>query len=57
MLELEELKTRMKKHKLQKIAEATGVHYHVLWRLKNNVNSNPTYKTMKKIEAYLDEHR
>jgi hypothetical protein len=36
-----------------KVAEATGLHYNTIAQIRDNENSNPTYKVMLALSAYL----
>jgi len=56
MLDLDDFRNCMRKHRLRDISEATGIKYNRIWDLASGRNSNPTYKTMRRILDYTEKN-
>ena len=54
MLDLDDFRKCMRKHRLRDISEATGIKYNRIWDLASGRNSNPTYKTMRRILDFTE---
>lgn len=55
MLTLEEIRGRLVDRRLRMIAEKVGVHYQTILKIRDRVEANPTYETVKKLSDYLEE--
>lgn len=53
MLEVEEIRSRLKNHNLSKVARAADVDKHTLYRLMNE-RSRPAYDTVKKLVEWME---
>lgn len=53
MLEVEEIRQRLKNHNLSKVAVAAGVDKHTLYRLMNE-RSRPAYDTVKRLVEWME---
>lgn len=52
-MNLEDIKNSLKDKRLAMIAEATGLHYNTLRDIRDNPQTNPTYKVLKLLSDYL----
>ena len=55
MMDLEDFRKHMRKHRLKDISDATGIQYCRIWDLASGRNTNPTYKTMRRILDYTEK--
>ncbi len=53
MMEIEDLKKKLKTHNLSKVAEQSGVDKHTLYRLMSE-RSRPSYETVKKLVEWME---
>jgi hypothetical protein len=54
MLTLEQIKTALADRRLTVVAESTGLHYNTLRDIRDNPESNPSYRTLKAVSEYLE---
>lgn len=54
MLTLEQILEKLEDRNLTKVAEKTGIHSNVLYRLTKD-KSQPKYETIKKLSDYLEK--
>lgn len=54
MLELEEIRQRLRQESIAEVAEATGLHYNTPRFIRDGRLDNPTLKTMKALSAYFE---
>ena len=57
MIELEELRRLLADLNLQKVAEASGISYGKLYRLKHVPEGQPAYDTVVKLANYFEERQ
>lgn len=55
MLTVEEIRAKLEDRHIKKVAQKSGVHYNVIYRLMSG-QSNPSYETLKKLTEYLEQH-
>jgi DNA-binding phage protein len=53
MIELDDLREKLKDRNLKMVAEGAGVHYNALYRLMNE-RARPSYETVKRLVQYLE---
>jgi len=49
------IKRRMEDRRIDKVAEATGLHPNTIRDVRDNPNANPTWRTVSALSAYLKE--
>lgn len=54
MLTLPEIQEKLKGTNLSEAARETGIHPSMMWRIANEPDQNPQYKTIKKLSDYLE---
>jgi len=54
-MDIEEIRDKLELLRLERVAQATGVHYNTLRNMRDNSDANPTRKNMDIIERYLTE--
>jgi hypothetical protein len=54
MLTLEQIKLALTDRRLGVIAEATGLHYNTLRDIRDNPDSNPSYRVLKALSDYIE---
>jgi N-acetylmuramic acid 6-phosphate (MurNAc-6-P) etherase len=54
MMTLEEIKTQLQDRRVDIVAQATGLHYNSVQRIRSGANSNPSYNVMKLLSDYLE---
>ena len=54
MLTLPEIQEKLKGTNLSEAARETGIHPSMMWRIANDPDQNPQYKTIKKLSDYLE---
>ena len=57
MIELDELRRLLADLNLQKVADAAGISYGKLYRLKHVPEGQPSYDTVVKLTAYFEERQ
>lgn len=50
----EQIRAYLQDANLAKVAKETGLHYNSMLAIKNDVNGNPTWRTIKIISEYID---
>jgi hypothetical protein len=40
-----------------KVAEATGVHYNTIRKVRDDLNANPTHKVLQALSDYLESRK
>ena len=55
MLNLEEVREKIKDRKLRVVAEQTGLNYNTVWRVATGRVKEVSYDTIKKLSDYLEE--
>jgi len=53
MLNLEQIRTALDDRNVEKVSARTGIHRNTIAAIRNGVNANPTYATMKLLSDYL----
>jgi hypothetical protein len=51
--DLERIRKALIDRKIDKVAEATGLHKNTIFSIMNGTNTNPTLLTLTKLNAYL----
>lgn len=54
MLTLEEIKKALQDRRPGVVAEATGLHYNTVRDVRDNPETNPTYKVLLALSDYLE---
>ena len=55
MLTIQQIRDALRDRRISMVAAATGLHYNTIKNVRDNVNSNPSYKVLKKLTDYLSE--
>jgi len=50
---LEQIRQGLKDRRLDKVSEATGIHYNTIRYIRDNESANPTYRVMVALSDYL----
>lgn len=53
MLSLGEIRQGLMARCIARVAEDTGIHYNVVWRIANGVTADPKQITMQKLSDYI----
>ena len=53
MLNLDQIRTALDDRNIEKVSARTGIHRNTIAAIRNGVNANPTYATMKLLSDYL----
>ena len=53
MLNLEQIRIALDDRNIEKVSARTGIHRNTIAAIRNGVNANPTYATMKLLSDYL----
>jgi len=54
MLDIEQVQEELKTRSLSVVSMDTRITYNQLWRLRKGQDTNPQYKTLKKLSDYLE---
>ena len=54
MLTLNETRRLLMDRRLQVVAQATGIHYNTLKKIRDDDQANPTYAVIKLLSDYLE---
>lgn len=54
MLTLEKIREALQDRRAAKVADATGLHYNTIREVRDNPESNPSYKTVVALSDYLE---
>lgn len=54
VLTLEKIQEVLSGKNLSEAARATGIHPSMMWRIVNEKDQNPKYKTLKKLSDYVE---
>lgn len=57
MMTLEQVKEGLRDRKLRVVAEATGLAYDTVWRVKSGKTEAVSYEVIKRISDYLEAGR
>lgn len=57
MIDLAEVRERLRDRRLSVVSRETGIHYNTLIRIRDGANVNPTYRVLEALSAYLSEPR
>ncbi len=55
MLTPNDIQEALQDRRLDKVSEATGVHYNTIRAIRDNPNSNPTWRVLKALSDYLED--
>jgi len=53
MMTLDEVRRALADRRLDRVAEATGLHPNTIWAIRVGRNRNPSYATMEALSDYL----
>lgn len=53
IMELEEVRRRLRDRKIYVVSEATGLHFHTLRRLRDGDTKKPSYDTVRRVSEYF----
>lgn len=56
-LALDEIRRELADRSPSKVAQATGLHYQTIRRIRDNQDRNPTYATLLALSEYLHQQR
>ena len=56
-LPLDEIRRELTDRSPSKVAQATGLHYQTIRRIRDNQDRNPTYATLLALSEYLHQQR
>ena len=51
---LEEVQAGLVDRRTDKVAQATSLHYNTVREIRDNIQSNPTYRVLKALSDYLE---
>lgn len=57
MMTLGEIRDALQDRRVDKVADATGMHYNTVREVRDNENANPTWRVMKALNDYLEEQQ
>jgi len=55
MMTLKEIQDALADRRIDKVAEATALHYNTVRDVRDNPRANPTWRTVSALSAYLKE--
>ena len=55
MLTLKQIQARLADRRIDKVAEATGLHYNTVRNIREGVTGNPSWRVVKALSDYLAE--
>jgi len=53
MMTLDEIRAALADRRLDRVAEATGLHENTIWAIRSGRNENPSYRTLRSLSDYL----
>lgn len=53
MMTLDEIRTALADRRIDRVAEATGLHENTIWAIRAGRNENPSYRTLRSLSDYL----
>jgi hypothetical protein len=53
MVSLEKIQAALKDLRLERVSEATGLHYNTLRDIRDNPQANPRWSTMTALDRYM----
>ena len=54
MLTLDQIRARLRDSSPMKVSKACGVHYQTIRAIRDGVNANPTWRSVKALSDYLE---
>jgi hypothetical protein len=57
MMTLEQIRDALSDRMPVKVAEATGVHYNTIRKVRDDPNANPTHKVLQALSNYLESRK
>jgi hypothetical protein len=57
MMTLEQIRDALSDRMPIKVAEATGVHYNTIRKVRDNPDANPTHKVLQALSDYLESRK
>lgn len=54
MLTLEQIRAALADRNIQVVAQETGVHANIIYRIHSGAVTNPSYKTLQALSEYLE---
>lgn len=55
MMTLKQVREALKDRRVDKVANATGIHYNTVREVRDNEDANPTWRVLKALNDYLEE--
>ena len=57
MLTLEQIRAALYDRRVDVVAQATGLHYNTVFKVRSGENENPTYRVIKALSDYFEATR
>ena len=54
MMTLESIRAALQDRRMDRVAEATGLHYNTIREVRDNPSANPTWRVFKALNDYLE---
>lgn len=54
MMTLERIRAALQDRRMDRVAEATGLHYNTIREVRDNPSANPTWRVFKALNDYLE---
>lgn len=56
MMDLDQIKERLRDRKIHAVSEATGLHRNTLTYIRDSDGANPSKRTLASLSAYFEAH-
>lgn len=54
MLNIHQIREALKDASLSDCSKETGIHYQQVWRIASGIDTNPQYRTLEKLSAWVE---